>query len=220
MTKRKKATPSPSPPASKRIQPGGAAATASAAQNDSEAPAVTVSSANHQAAVINATYSAELQDAIDIIKEHHVFADLAKEKPLSTSQAAFTAAGFNTAMAGAGVYRCGGNMLWLNIKTSTSVPIRAKKVAQIRKEFFNNPSEIFPIGFTVIVGVLEHTIKGETVWRIPTTSFGQLDVLSPEEMLHAPILQIAHDIRNGMGDDGLQKWRNLLLSIPLTFKVW
>ena len=102
---------------------------------------VTVSGSSIEAAAINATYAAELKQAIKEIEEHHVFADMAEEKPLSTSQAAFTAMGFNTAMgpSGPGVYRCGGNMFWLKIQTSTSVPIRPSKVRQIRKDYFNKP---------------------------------------------------------------------------------
>lgn len=176
-----------------------------------------------EAAAINAKYAAELKQAITEIKEHHVFADMANQKPLSTSQAPFTTMGFNTAMgpSGHGVYRCAGNMFWLKIETSTSVPIRPSKVDQIRKDYFNKPSEVFPTAFTVQVGMLENTVKADGVYKIPTTSFVHgLDVLSPEEMLHAPILQIAHGIRNGMNDEELQKWRNLMLSIPLLFQVW
>ena len=173
-----------------------------------------------QAAIINAAYAAKLQEAKEEILNHHVFTDIAKEKPLSISQAAFTPAAFNTAMDQSGVYRCAGNIFWLIIQTSKTVPIRPMKVDQIRQEFFKTPSELFPTQWTVLVGLLEDNIKNDQGYKIPSTSFGDLAICSPDEILHAPILQIADDIRSGKGDEELQKWRKLLLSIPMIFKVW
>ena len=214
MTKR--ARPSPSPPAPKKAnKSGGSAAalpTASAAQNSE-------CNGSHQAAALNATYAAQLQDSIDEIKGHPMFADIQNEKPLSIGQPHFTPGQFNNMIAESGVYRCAFNLFHLKIKTSTSVPIRPKRVKQIRHEWFDKPSENFPINRTVLVGVLEDVVKGEQGYKIPSTSFGELEVLSPEEILHAPVMQIADDIRNGMGDEELQKWRKLLLSIPVMFKV-
>ncbi len=85
-----------------------------------------------QAATINAKYAADLQAAKATI-ENHVFADKAKAKPLQISQAPYQEASFQSAMQTTKVYRCAGNAAWVRIATSTSIPIRAKKVADVKK---------------------------------------------------------------------------------------
>ena len=197
---------------------GGPAAMPSAAQSSGDA-AVTVSSCA-PAATINAKYAAELDAALQEIKSHHLFHDFVNQKPLQISQAPFTTSSFANAIEQSGVYRCAGNALWLKISTSTTLPIRPKRVAEIRQEHFKTPTEVFPINRMVLVGLVEENVKGEQgQYKIPANKFGELDMISPEEILHAPILHIADDIRNGVVEEDLKKWRTCLLNIPMMFKV-
>ena len=169
-----------------------------------------------QAAAINAKYAADLQAATAAMTEHHAFVDVAKDKPLHISQAPFSSAAFKSSMQGSKVYRCAGNAFWINIVTSTSVPIREKKVAKVKHEYFQVPTDIFPS--VLCVGMVESELQ-QTGYTIPAANLGKLDMISPDEILHALIFRIAEDIQKGAPEDDLQKWRTCLLNAPMEFKV-
>ena len=45
--------------------------------------------------------------------------------------------------------------------------------------------------------------------------FGKLEILSPEEQMHAPIFACARDIANGVDEERVKKWYNFFLSITV-----
>ena len=106
------------------------------------------------------------------------------------TQSMFNQAEFEKAVVNTNTYRCGGNALWACVRTSTDVPVNKSKVEMLKKNYFDKPTVIFP--FTVEFAILEAngTPKVDTL-------FGHLDMISPEEVVHAVIFRIAEDIDQG-----------------------
>ena len=170
-----------------------------------------------QAATINAKYATDLQAAKATMEEHHVFPDMAKAKPLQISQAPYQEASFQSAMQTTRVYRCAGISAWVRMATSTSIPIRAKKVADVKKVYFGKVVEIFPAVLTI--GLIESDLQANG-FKIPRGMFGYLEMITPDEMLHAMIFQIVEDIEAHATDDVLEKWRSCVLNTPMEFRVF
>ena len=93
---------------------------------------------------VNAQYAAKLQVVLLAVNDHPVFAGMVKEKPLSTTQAAFALQAFQRGMQESKVYRCAGNAMWLKVQAPTTLPMREKKVAQVIEHYFSRPVDVFP----------------------------------------------------------------------------
>jgi hypothetical protein len=80
-------------------------------------------------------------------------------------------------------------------------------VEKMSSHLFAEPAP-FPVTMTV----------GVSVDSLPDTNFGALPRCLPEEFAHAFILAVHRDIKAGVGDDVLQAWRRVMLSVPYRFE--
>ena len=169
---------------------------------------------------VNAKYEAKLQVVVMTVNEHPIFAGLAKEKPLSTTQAPFALQAFQRGMQESKVYRCAGNAMWLKVQAPTTLPMREKKVGHVIEHYFSRPVDVFP-SVVQKIGIDEAVVGDASCKVIPTgdDNLGKLELISPCEVLHALIFRIGEDIRNGVSDEDLQIWRRCLLNVPMEFTV-
>ena len=164
---------------------------------------------------INHNYNSVIQDAISSIKAHTIFSGIDDAMPLCMAsgaggaQAPFSSADFRNAMNGAGHYVCGGNFWWQDplYTPCPGVPMNVTCVEKMSSHLFAEPAP-FPVMMTV--GVSEDTL--------PETHFGAIPRCLPEEFVHAFILAVHRDIKAGVGDDVLQAWRRVMLSVPYRFE--
>jgi hypothetical protein len=164
---------------------------------------------------INHNYNSVIQDAISSIKAHKIFSGIDDAMPLCMAsgaggaQAPFSSADFRNAMNGAGHYVCGGNFWWQDplYTPCPGVPMNVTCVEKMSSHLFAEPAP-FPVMMTV--GVSEDTL--------PETHFGAIPRCLPEEFVHAFILAVHRDIKAGVGDDVLQAWRRVMLSVPYRFE--
>ena len=85
----------------------------------------------------------------------------------------------------------------------------------MQREYFSVPTEVFPLVLTV--GLVEADSGAN--FKLNENVRGNLQLISPEEILHALIFRIAEDINKGVVNDVLQKWRNCVLNASMEFKV-
>ena len=164
---------------------------------------------------INQEYNLVIHDAISSIKAHVVFSGVEHATPLSMdnnaggAQAPFSSTDFQNAMNGAGHYVCGGNFWWQDplYTPCPGVPMNVTCVEKMSSHLFAEPAP-FPVMMTV----------GVSVDSMPDTNFGALPRCLPEEFAHAFILAVHRDIKAGVGDDVLQAWRRVMLSVPYRFE--
>jgi hypothetical protein len=112
------------------------------------------------------------------------------------------------------VYNCGLNLLWLNLFRSPcpGVPLSRRRVAELAAFLFPEGQPQF-IGNLLTVGV--HDADPDNIVHCR----GSLLLVSPEELARCAVLACATDIRAQAGPETLTKWREILLSVPASFRV-
>jgi hypothetical protein len=96
---------------------------------------------------------------------------------------------------------CAGNIFWLDWQKAAApgVPVNRTGVRYLMDYFFKKPSRMdLTVGVSSVLA--------------PSLPLQGLQLLSPEENLHAMIMAIGRDIRCGVSDDILLTWREMCLS--------
>lgn len=109
------------------------------------------------------------------------------------------------------MYRAAGNLMWLDVMYSpqAGVPTRVSAIKELQMHYFQVPT-VFPGTVTVAVAPNEN----------PLDARGSMRRISPEEPLHACLLELAEGIRQGIPDaQTLQAWKRVLLSVSFEFKL-
>ncbi len=101
-------------------------------------------------------------------------------------------------------------MFWLDVFSAscTGVPIRAAGVQSL-VDFVYPESE--DAGYLVGTIYAKAPPDGTTA----KSAFGKIEILSPEEQMHAPIFACARDIKAGKDEDAIKKWRTFFLSVTV-----
>ena len=199
------------PPPMKRVKakespPAGSAGSAEDAQ-----PAA---SANH---CVGPTLDA-ITEAMNTIKTSQVFSDLEKVMPLTIAeggrQAPFKKEDCSEALSRQAPYSCGCNLFWQNFFWCATyrTPVNMGQVKEIRKFHLPamKPPDVFPM--TTIFAVDDPKID-------VTKHFGSLQRISPIEPQLALLMSMADAVKQGAVDTVLLKWRQIVLSAPVTFEV-
>eukprot|EP00435_Cladocopium_sp_Y103_P050067 s89_g15.t1 len=191
------------------------AAKAKAAPKPSEAA---FESADVQEDATNKGYYEAVQvDGEIILKEYGK--DFQKEAPLSIAAAAnsgvqdcYDKEKAAHAMAVHGVYRCSVSIWWLNLLSSAtpSIPMSRKRVEDLC-EFSYGPSGEAKFHTDRMVEVA--ISRGELQTDTPCS----LQVISPEEILHATLAGTRESLDADSWKEKREKWRCILLSIPCSF---
>jgi hypothetical protein len=167
---------------------------------------------------VNVTHLKNMIDNISTILDHPVFEDVATAAPRaikasdgmgSGHQAVYDEKQFVVAMAETGRYKCAGNLLWLDYfwTATPKVPLRASSISSLKNHYFATPVP-YPGELMIAIQATEK----------PSTMFGRLQGLSPEEMRFALIERIAERITANAGMEELQDWRTTLLTVSLHFR--
>jgi hypothetical protein len=186
-------------------------------------PQIGVSSVEKKS--FNAEYLAMLKDAYDTVLKHDVMLNIQRDQPMEIQRDVGAAgeAGFQAtwdeekckdSMRTAKQYQAGSNIFWTDIMSSASrgVPYRPKSILDLMN--FNYPLDedltFFDGTIIVAVDASDYDIKG---------NFGALQIVSPEEEVHAAILACSEDILGGASDDRMKAWRRVFLSATMRFIV-
>ena len=165
---------------------------------------------------LNSEHFNELRDAYNTIMGHQLFAGIHKLKPLHINAGGHTGAfkrqDFDLAMEQKGTYISGANLLWLNLWWSATpgMPLSRSGIRALRQRWFQEARDTFP--FQVVIAVTEeHSPRNDDC-------HGHLKLMSPEEPIHALLLSVAQDIRDGKDDATLNLWKTCILTCCAEFK--
>jgi len=115
-----------------------------------------------------------------------------------------------------GMYVCGGNFWWQDMLSSPTpgTPLSLSRVVELGKYIFSSEGgEVTPRHLPYMVHV-----------RVPSADYnvmnhkGALQRMSPEEAMHAVLLQCAQSLQDA-DDAKAQRWREVLLSVTFCFEV-
>ena len=117
------------------------------------------------------------------------------------------------ALAAVGCYDCGCNIFWLKLEhlPVPGVPLTKHGISTAMKQHFQAPKRyIDPI-------VVAATSRDDGTSLIRKQ--GNLELVSPPEVVHALILKLAARIDEGAEDEELRRWRQVCLTVTFVFEV-
>ena len=167
----------------------------------------------------NALFLQSILDSCDIIMDHPMFENVMDAPPRkieadaganSGIQAVYDENQFSVAISEVGHYKAGCNLFWIDFMflANPRVPIRASAVRTLKQHYFSKPC-LFPTELVVAVSSLD----------VPSTKFGSLKCISPEELRIALIERIAERIKAGADDAELEGWLSTVLTVTFHFKA-
>eukprot|EP00438_Fugacium_kawagutii_P016989 Skav202425 [mRNA] locus=scaffold1370:406666:410894:- [translate_table: standard] len=171
----------------------------------------------------NKAYYCQVQEDVEVIRAEFGN-DFRSEMPLAISskgssgvQEPYARSKALQALAAHGVYRASASVWWLNAMQSPTpgVPMSRRRVDDLTEYYYSAGAPRFHSERMIEVGVT----RAECDCERPSN----LQVISPEEVLHATLAGCATAVRlkDTLSDDEWQerknKWKAVLLSIPVTF---
>lgn len=191
-----------------------AAGAAAAAAGDAGLPGIPAVNADHMAMV---------DEAVQMILGHPLFAGIMNEPPLtinakaSEKSAAGHRVGFKyedyvAAMKTAGEYEAAGNYFWVNwsFNATPGVPFNTQAVQDLKAYYFKSGPTRFPLTLEIALENISVDVR---------KLHGELRRVSPEEVEHALLLAVSESIKEGADEAVLREWRAVLLSVPMHFVV-
>ena len=160
---------------------------------------------------------AAVADALTAITNHELFSNIKTAKPREQSnRAVFDKRTFDIAMAvetkGTPTYERAMSLFVLNLTSSMSkqTPIAMSKIDLIKKHFWSGDkvSRLFPYTLSGAVSTGDDMAK----------KHGAVQLLSPPELIWAPIFAAAELIRSGAGEEELQVFHDAFLCVNISLE--
>lgn len=179
----------------------------------SESPHTSTASASSGPPNINASYIAEVLEAVATILDK--MPGIKSQDPITEASGGFIApydpAIYSQKWREAGPtgqmhYQCGINFFWQNSITTPlpGVPMYKQRVDELA-------SQVKP-------GLLKYPLIIRSTWADGSAlPKGDCNHLSPCEWVHAVLFKVASEINDGISEEALEKWRTTLLSTPAIF---
>ena len=140
-----------------------------------------------------------IRKAMEVLDGNRIFTGLCNSNPLPIKdqdetgvQSPFDLDEYRVAMKRKGLYRCSGNLFWLNMLSAQVQTPRSRSVVNCAEHYFPDPDAAFTRTVTVLIpgwdlGVLDD----------PMTARGRLVALSPLEVAHGFISRVASELEPG-----------------------
>jgi hypothetical protein len=165
-----------------------------------------------------------VKECIGCILDHAIFKNVQKAEPIPIKSAGgrkaaaggvgavFSAADAAAALGDAGEYNCTGNFWWVDplFSVSPNVPINADSVKQLANQWFGAGPARLPGQLSI----------GLTIGADLSTTKGDWERVSPEEVGHAFLWAISSRIKEGAPEAELLVWRRHMLTTQFTFEVF
>ena len=161
-------------------------------------------------------YMTALNHAYSTVFDHKVFKDLPTLAALPIQQedagdcgvqAPYDNEGCNVALSRERLYRCGGNIGWVDfLRTATpGVPLSLARTQEMTEMTYPKPRPM----------VNKIQVEGRADQSVPRTS--KLFLLSPEEEAHSWLFALERDILSGKSEEVLLEWKKHCRSVCIEF---
>ena len=157
------------------------------------------------------SYDTQIASDLALITAQPKMSTLLRAVGPGSAQSPFDDQCYRVPMTNSNVDRCGGNALWASI-ASGPVAGNMKNLQRFVQFAFKEPAPVFPE--TIVIG----SNFSNSPSPLTNDDRGKLWRLSPEEPLHAWIVNTAQCIKDGHDPDEL-KWINMIKNAPLEFRT-
>ena len=144
-------------------------------------------------------YWENIRKALEVLERNQVFTNLHSSNPLPIQdkdetgvQSPFDLAEYRMAIKKKGLYRCSGNLFWLNMLSRQVQTPRSRSVVNCAEHYFPDPEAAFMRTVTVLIPGWETDVLED-----PMTARGRLLALSPLEVAHGFVSRVASELEPG-----------------------